>query len=177
MRSHLISFIVCVWYICITKASRVVFNLPMPITALTFDQLFVECLFSGGGGDMKSIPFLSEERKKKKEEEAYPKNVVDLWVVACKPIILAGNQSCSQCYELVKCVTCQGSSQGFSSQGLWIKATSLERGPLLLRQRRSQTLKDSHLLPESLYSHSFFFLRGNDMRAGPKYVETRIFLC
>lgn len=58
-------FYSCVCYICITKASRVLFNLPMPITALTFDQLFVECLFSGGGGDMKSIPFLSEEEKKK----------------------------------------------------------------------------------------------------------------
>ena len=84
--------------------------------------------------------------------------MVDLWVVACKPIILAGNQSCSQCYELVKCVTCQGSSRGFSSRGLWIKATSLERGPLLHRQRRSQTLKDFHLSSGSLYSLSFFFL-------------------
>lgn len=140
---------------------------------MTFDQLCVECLFKGGGGDIKSIPLLSDEGKK----EAYPTNVVDLWVVACKPIILAGNQSCSQCYELVKCVTCQGSSRGFSSRGLWIKATSLERGPLLLWQRRSQTLKDFHLSPESLYSHSFFFLRGNDMRAGPKYLEIRLFPC
>lgn len=119
---------------------------------MTFDQLCVECLFKGGGGDMKNIPLLSEEKKK-----AYPTNVVDLWVVACKPVILAGNQSCSQSYELVKCVTCQGSLGGFSSRGLWIKATSLEQGPLLLWQRRSQILKDFHLSPDSLYSHPFFF--------------------
>lgn len=98
--------------------------------------------------------FLSSSREKK---GAYPTNVVDLLVVACKPIILAGNQSCSQCHELVKCVTCQGSSLGvFSTGDLWIKATSLEQGPQFLWQRRSQILKDFHLLPESLYSHSFF---------------------
>lgn len=83
--------------------------------------------------------------------------MIDLWAVARKPIVLAGNQSCSQSYELVKCVTCQGSLGGFSSLGLWIKTTSLERGPLLLWQRRSQTLKDLHLLPDPLYSHPPFF--------------------
>lgn len=36
------------------------------ITKLTFDQLCVECLFKGGGGDMKSIPSLSKEGEKKK---------------------------------------------------------------------------------------------------------------
>lgn len=40
------------------------FNLRRPITELTFDQLCVECLFKGGGGDMNSIPLLSEEKKK-----------------------------------------------------------------------------------------------------------------
>ncbi len=97
--------------------------------------------------------------QKWRKKKAYPTNVVDLWVVACKPIILAGNQSCSQSYELVKCVTCQGSLRGFSSRGLGIKATSLERGPLLLWQRRSQPLKDFHLSPEPLLFSSFFFLR------------------
>lgn len=46
----------------------------MSITKLTFDQLWLGCLFKGGGGDMKSIPLLSEEG----EKEAYPTNVVDL---------------------------------------------------------------------------------------------------
>lgn len=36
------------------------------ITELTFDQLCVECLFKGGGGDIKSIPSLSKEGEKKK---------------------------------------------------------------------------------------------------------------
>lgn len=62
-------------HICFIKPFEdVCFNLHMPVT-LTFDQLCVECLFKGGGGDVKSIPLLSEEWKKK---EAYPTNVVDL---------------------------------------------------------------------------------------------------
>lgn len=102
---------------------------------------------------MQSIPLVSELEKKKD----YPTNVVDLSVLPRKPLILAGNQSCSQSYDLVKCVTCQGSVGGFSSLGFSIKATSLELGPLWLSQRRSQTLKDLHLLPDPLYSCLFFF--------------------
>lgn len=102
----------------------------------------------------------------KRRKKAYPTNAADLWVEACKPIILAGNQSYGQSYELVKCVTCQGSLAVFSPRGLWIKATSLEQGPLLLWQRRSQMFKDPHLSPATLYS-PFFSLYRNEMREEP----------
>ena len=124
------------------------------ITKLTFDQLCVECLFKGGGGDMKSIPSLSKEGGKK---EAYPTNVVDLWVVACKPIILAGNQSCSQCYELVKCVTCQGSLRGFFFLGLVNKGYILRtRASVALTKEEPNAQRLSFIVEVPLFS--FFFL-------------------
>lgn len=50
------------------------FSLPMPVSELTFDQLCEECLFKDGGGDVESIPLVSEVEGKK----AYPTNAVDL---------------------------------------------------------------------------------------------------
>ena len=146
----------------------------MPTTELTFDQLCVECLFKGGGGDMKNIPLLSEERKK---TEAYPTNVVDLWVVACKPIILAGNQSRSQCYELVKCVTCQGSLRGFVFSGFVNKGYILGTRPSVALTKEEPNTQRLPFIARVPLSSSFFFLRGNEMRAGLETKEIKPFPC
>lgn len=63
------------------------------------------------------------------EEEAYSANVVDLLAVACNAAVLAAEQKCSQCLELVKCVTCQGSLLGFLYRGLMNKSYILRARP------------------------------------------------
>lgn len=45
------------------------FNLPMPVTELTLDQICVECLFKAGGGGIKNILLLSEEKKRSLSHE------------------------------------------------------------------------------------------------------------
>lgn len=117
--------------------------------------------------------FFNFEKRKKKE--AYPTNVVDLWVVACKPIILAGNQSCSQCYELVKCVTCQGSLQGVFFSGLVNKGYILGTRPCVaLTKEEPNTQRLSFIARVPLFL-PFFFFRGNEMRGGLKTWEIRLF--
>lgn len=116
--------------------------------------------------------FLSSSREKK---GAYPTNVVDLLVVACKPIILAGNQSCSQCHELVKCVTRQGSSLGVFYRGLVNKGYILGARPSVsLTKAEPNSQRLSFIARVPLFSF-FFFLRGNDMRTGANYLEIRLF--
>lgn len=90
---------------------------------------------------------------------AYPTNVVDLLVVACKPIILAGNQSCSQCHELVKCVTCQGSSLGVFYRGLVNKGYILGARPSVsLTKAEPNSQRLSFIARVPLFS--FFFSAG-----------------
>lgn len=136
---------------------------------MTFDQLCEECLFKGGGGGMKSILLLSEEK-----EEAYPTNVVDLWVVACKPIILAGNQSCSQCYELVKCVTCQGVLAGVFFLGLVNKGYILGTRPSVALTKEEPNSQRLSFIARVLLFSAFFpseeMRWERDQRPGKPYV-------
>lgn len=98
--------------------------------------------------------FLSSPREKK---GAYPTNVVDLLVVACKPVILAGNQSCSQCHELVKCVTCQGSSLGVFFRGLVNKGYILGARPSVsLTKAEPNSQRLSFIARVPLFSFFFF---------------------
>lgn len=98
---------------------------------------------------------------------AYPTNAVDLLAVACKAIVLAGNQNCSQCRELVKCMTCQGSLLGFLYRGLMNKGYILEARP-------SVALTKEELNTFIYCSRAFIlillFLRGNDKQSGGRSV-------
>lgn len=96
--------------------------------------------------------------QKRRKKEAYPTNVADLWVVACKPIFLAGNQSCSQWYEMVKCVTCQGSLQGVFVSGLVNKGYILGTRPsVALTKEEPNTQRLSFITGVPLFSFFLFF--------------------
>lgn len=84
----------------------------MPIRQLIFmSSTFCGMSLKEWRRGMRSIPLLLEEKRL----------ISQMWLTFVSlPVVVAGNQSWSQGYELVKCVTDQGSWWGFP-RGLWIR--------------------------------------------------------